>query len=220
MYSLSYKSLKPIYTYELGNCVLDYINEEKNLGVIVTNKLNWDIQQATIVSKANRQLGLMRTCHFVKNYNQNQSLYMALVRSLFKHCGEIWAPNTIVADQNFEPTQKKAIKFKWILNERHKKYTKTEYLKVKKLYKLDLLPMYNFFSLKKLKLFHRVMQNDVNLNFPAYVTEHRVSRSCFRYKLAVDTDNCHPLLRPLGHSFFSSSIELWNYILHNIRSLI
>ena len=123
---------------------------------------------------------------------------MALVRSLFEHCGEIWAPNTIVADQNFEPIQKKGIK--WILNERHKKYAKTEY--IKKLYKLDLLPMYNFFSLKKLKLFHRVMQNDINLNFPSYVTEHRTSRSSSRHKLAVDTDNCQPLLRLLGHSFF------------------
>ena len=204
------------FSYELGNCILDYVNEEKDLGVIITNKLNWDTQQDTIVSKANKQLGLlMTTCHFVKNYNQKRSLYMALVRSLFEHCGEIWAPNTIVADQNFEPIQKKGIK--WILNERHKKYAKTEY--IKKLYKLDLLPMYNFFSLKKLKLFHRVMQNDVNLNFPSYVTEHRTSRSSSRHKLAVDTDNCQPLLRPLGHSFFPSSIELWNSIPHNIRSL-
>ena len=108
------------------------------------NKLNWDNEQAT---KANRQLGLLiRTGHFVKNYNQKRSLYMALVRSLFEHCGEIWAPNTIVADQNFEPTQKKAIK--WILDEHHKKYTKTEF--IKKVHKLDLLPiaMYNFFFLE------------------------------------------------------------------------
>ena len=121
------------FSYELGSCILDYVNEEKDLGVIVTNKLNWDIQQATIITIANKQLVLlMRTCHFVKNYNQKRSLYMALIRSLFEHCGEIWAPNTITADQNFEPIQIKAIK--WILNERHKKYSKTEY--IKKLYKL------------------------------------------------------------------------------------
>ena len=65
------------FSYELGSCILDYVNEEKDLGVIVTNKLNWDIQQATIISKANKQLGLlMRTCHFVKNYNQKRSLFV------------------------------------------------------------------------------------------------------------------------------------------------
>ena len=55
------------FSYKLGNCILDYVNEEKDLSVIVTNELNWDIRQATIISKAHRQLGrLMRTCHFVK----------------------------------------------------------------------------------------------------------------------------------------------------------
>ena len=100
--------------------------------------------------------------------------------------------------------------------ERHKKYSNTEY--IRKLYKLDLLPMYDFFSLKKLKLFHQV-NNDVNLSFPSYISEHQVSRSSSRNKLAVDTYNCQPLLRLLGHSFFPSSIELWNSIPHNIRSL-
>ena len=70
------------FSYDLGNCILDYVNEKKDLGVIVTNKLNSDIQQATIVSKANKQLGLlMRTCHFVENYNQKRSLYIALIQS-------------------------------------------------------------------------------------------------------------------------------------------
>ena len=45
------------FSYELGSCILDYVNED--LGVIVTNKLNWDIQQATIITKANKQLGLL-----------------------------------------------------------------------------------------------------------------------------------------------------------------
>ena len=63
------------------------------------------------------------------------------------------------------------------------------------------------------------MQKDVYLNFPSYVTDHRVSRSSSRHKLAVDTYNFQRLLRPLGHSFFPSSIELWNSIPHNIRSL-
>ena len=31
------------FSYKLGSCILDYVNEEKDLGVIVTNKLNWDI---------------------------------------------------------------------------------------------------------------------------------------------------------------------------------
>ena len=38
---------------------------------------------------------------------QKRSLYITIVRSLFEHCGEIWAPNAVVAEQKFEPIQKK-----------------------------------------------------------------------------------------------------------------
>ena len=61
------------YSYELGDCILDYVNEEKDLGVIITNKLNWEPQQKAILSKACRQLGLLiRTCHFIHNQSQKR----------------------------------------------------------------------------------------------------------------------------------------------------
>ena len=28
------------FSYELGDCILDYVEEEKDLGIIVTSKLN------------------------------------------------------------------------------------------------------------------------------------------------------------------------------------
>ena len=60
------------YIYELGGCIHDYVNEKKVLGVIITNKLNWEPQKKAIISKASRQLGLLiRTCHFIHN-NQSQ----------------------------------------------------------------------------------------------------------------------------------------------------
>ena len=56
------------FSYELGDDILDYVSEEKDLGIIVTNKLNWEQQQNYVISKASRQLGLlMRTCHFICN---------------------------------------------------------------------------------------------------------------------------------------------------------
>ena len=56
------------FSYEFGNWILDYVNEKKDLGVIVTSELNVDIQQAAIIiSKAINLLGLlMRTYHFTK----------------------------------------------------------------------------------------------------------------------------------------------------------
>ena len=96
------------FSYELGDCILDYVEEGKDLGIIVTSKLNWEPQQQYIISKASRQLGLLRrSCHFIKNCTQKRSLYITVVRSLFEHCGEIWTPNVVVAEQKFEPIRKK-----------------------------------------------------------------------------------------------------------------
>ena len=64
------------FSYELGDDILDYVSEEKDLGIIVTNKLNWEQQQNYVISKASRQLGLlMRTCHFIRNKYQKRSLF-------------------------------------------------------------------------------------------------------------------------------------------------
>ena len=136
------------FSYETGDCILYYVEEEKDLGRIVTSKLNWEHQQQCIISKASRQLGLLRrSCHFIENCTQKRSLYITIVRSLFEHCGEIWAPNAVVAEQKSEPIQKKAVK--WILNELNINYTQKDYMK--RLYKLDLLPMHQYFSLKSLR---------------------------------------------------------------------
>ena len=123
-------------------------SDEKDLGVIVTNKLSWEQQQKCIISKASRQLGLlMRTCHFIRNTSQKRSLYITLIRNLFEHCGEIWAPNYVIAEKMFEPIQKRAVK--WIYSELSKKYSPEEY--IQKFFNLDLLPIFQLLLFEKIK---------------------------------------------------------------------
>ena len=50
----------------------------------------------------------------LKIQNKKRSLYIMIVRSLFEHCGELWAPVEFVAANKFEPIQKRAVK--WITN--------------------------------------------------------------------------------------------------------
>ena len=57
--------------------------------------------------KATRQLGLLtRTYHFIKNQSQKRALYITLVRSLFEHYGEIWAPNLLLRTKSLNPFKK------------------------------------------------------------------------------------------------------------------
>ena len=62
---------------------------------------------------------------------------------------QLWGPKYVVFENKFKPVQKRAVK--WILNELNKSYTKREYFAM--LHKLNLLPIYNYFSMKELKFF-------------------------------------------------------------------
>ena len=204
------------FSCELGDDTLDYVSEEKDLGIIVTNKLNWEQQQNYVISKASRQLGLlMRTCHFIRNKYQKRSLFITLVRSIFEHCGEVWVPNYVVAEKKIEPIQKRAVK--WIYGELNKKYNPEEYLQ--KLFSLDLLPIFNFFCLKKLKVSYKVKNELSHISMPFYIQAHRATRNLtYENSLGVSDQIQQPLINPFRGSFFPSSTDLWNALPDRIRN--
>ena len=75
-----------IYPYLLQENLLDHVSEEKDLGLLVNGKLNWNSHHSEILSKAVNQFNLLRrTCHFVKLASKRRTLYLTLIRSLFEH---------------------------------------------------------------------------------------------------------------------------------------
>ena len=102
------------HNYSLNGRLLDYEKSEKDLGVIISNKLSWNAQCESLVQKANKQLGLVRrTCYFIVDSNQRRALYLSLVRSIFEHCCQVWAPQTLKSLNAFDLIQRRAVK--WIL---------------------------------------------------------------------------------------------------------
>ena len=157
----------------------------------------------------------MRTCHFIRNKYQKRSLFITLVWSIFEHCGEVWAPNYVVAEKKFEPIQKRAVK--WIYGELNKKYNPEEYLQ--KLFSLDLLPIFNFFCLKKLKVFYKVKNELSHISMPFYIQPHRATRNrTYENSLGLSDQIQQLLINPFGGSFFPSSTDLWNALPDRIRN--
>ena len=203
------------FSYELGNSILDYDDSEKDLGVFLTPKLTWDSHHDFICKKASRQLGLLRrTCHFIKNPYKKRSLYIMIVRSLFEHCGELWAPVEYVAANKFEPIQKQAVK--WITNKQSSFLNESDYHNTLK--KLNLLPMSLFFGLKKLKLFHKSLNNIIPVSFPKYITMAH-NRRHPNGMLKVETNNKSKDVNVFSRSFFPSTTPLWNEIPIHIRQI-
>ena len=59
-----------------------FVDSEKDLGVIVRSNFSFNQQCENVISKANQKYGLLRrTCHFVDDFNRKRNLYLALVRA-------------------------------------------------------------------------------------------------------------------------------------------
>ena len=154
------------YPYRLGNTYLEYVNSEKDLGVIINTKLSWDEQCNALLAKSKSRLGLVRrTCDFTKDSKQRRVLYLALVRSLFEHCSVVWRPCSPSALKQFEIIQRRATK--WIFSEPYVSYEDNEYLL--KLKSIELLPIGYKFLYTDLSFFHRVVHGSVCTKLPSYL---------------------------------------------------
>ena len=213
------------YGYHLNNTYLDYVSREKDLGVITREDLSWSNHCVDLVSKANQRLGLVRrTCHFTKDRNQRRVLYLALVRSIFEHCSVVWKPHTTTHLESFDKLQKRAVK--WILNEPLSSYSDTVF--VTKQFELDLLPMRSKFLFTDLVLFHKIVYNLVNINFPDYIIQLNPSlvTRTRQYASVSDGDDllkfrctARNRINAFSHSFFPRNVEEWNSIPLHIRQI-
>ena len=71
---------------------LEFITEEKDLGVIIDHKLNFSSHIVTKVKKANKMIGLIRRSYTHLHITPFRYLFNSLVRPHLKHCVSIWYP--------------------------------------------------------------------------------------------------------------------------------
>ena len=212
-------SMLPFYNfpYALSGVLLDHTEYEKDLGVYITEGLSWSLQQDDLLAKATQRFNLLRrTCHFVKNKNHKRTLYLSMVRSLFEHCGCVWAPIATSTTDKFECIQKRAVK--WILCEQFYSYSEAYYMQ--KLIDLDILPMAQRFVQNDLILFFKILKGITPISLPSYVTirsDTRNAKNCITY--GIDNSIAHsPIKNVFGHSFFPRSIASWNSLNPYIKS--
>jgi len=72
---------------------LETVDEEKDLGVIVSKDLKWDKQCSQAVKKANRMLGVIKRNFTDRSKETIMPLYNSLVRPHLEYCVPIWSPH-------------------------------------------------------------------------------------------------------------------------------
>ena len=215
------------YFYSLNGVLLDYVESEKDLGVIVNGTLNWKAHCEALASRANQRLGFVRrTCHFILSSEQRRILYLSLVRSIFEHCSPVWAPQTSGALNAIDLVQRRAVK--WILKEPYTSYSDDEFLLKQR--GLDLLPIKSKFVFTDLVLFHKIIYGCVNIKLPNYVVKWEpkdVTRCTRSTKCISDGSDklkfrctVRPRIKAFENSFFVRTLEFWNNLPLNLREIV
>ena len=214
------------FWYSLNGTILDYETTEKDLGVYIHNKLSWSAHCASLASKGNNQLGLVRrTCYFINDSNQRRVLYLTLVRSIFEHCCQVWAPQDSNSINEFDLLQRRAVK--WILKEPYVSYSDQQFLQKQR--DLDLLPMKYKFIYSDIILFHKIVYDNVDIKLPKYVkkVEPQDIKCDTRSNISISKGNdklkfkCTllPKINAFKNSYFVRTLHSWNELPHTVREI-
>jgi len=112
---LSFKR-KFLTTYLMSNSIIPHVDSHRDLGITVSEDLNWEKHHNTIIACAYRSFGLIRRT-FGHNHLPTTlvKLYVSLVRSQLLYCTQIWRPHFMKDSISLERIQHWATKH--ILND-------------------------------------------------------------------------------------------------------
>ena len=85
-------------------------NSEKDLGVVLNNKLKWNDHVDQLILKANSVIGMLKRSFKYWNCKTFKQLYTSLVRPHLEYCSAVWNPHLKRDINKLEKVQRRATK--------------------------------------------------------------------------------------------------------------
>ena len=100
---------KKSFIYRLNNKPLKEENEQKDLGIIVSNDLKPRKHVLGVWTKGNRISGLIKRCFTKLDKNKISTLYKSIVRPILEYGYVVWSPWTVQDKHTLEREQRRFI---------------------------------------------------------------------------------------------------------------
>lgn len=192
----------------LNNTLLEYTNEYKYLGLLLTPTLSWRAHINSVVSAANRSLGYIRRNFNSAPSNLKRLLYVTLIRPKLDYASSIWNPSQITLSNLIEAIQSRAVRF--IMSD----YSRSSSVSLMKT-NLNLPSLSSRRKISRLSLFHKV--------FYTPILKHALLQPSSRIFSRLD-HSCK-IARPMCHSeahlksALPEAIVDWNDLPGNIVTI-
>ena len=165
----------------------------------MNSDLSWSEQYSFIISKAYRELSVLRqSFNPLNSSSTKKTLYTTMVCSHLIYCSPVWCPRFIKDIQLLERVQRRATKY--ILNDFTSDYKD-------RLISLELLPLMMFYELLDIMLFVKSLKtpNDCfDISNYLQFTTHNTRSSNIRLVHARSSNNSS------RHFYFNRLPRLWN----------
>jgi len=108
-----FMSFKPHFstTYSIGSTNISKVCKHKDLGIVISSDLNWERHYNSVLAKAYKMLGLLRSSFSTKiTVQSKKQLYVSLVRSKLSFCLVLLKPYLLKDVKLLEQLQRRATK--------------------------------------------------------------------------------------------------------------